>query len=469
MEITKILTDNEYYTKDGVKLTKSQTTVLHKMIAWADPSNDSIVFTLSGFAGTGKTTLVEVFITEIIKKYEHYSKNKVCVTAPTHKAKKVIASRTGIKGMTVQALLGLRPNVEIAKFNINMPTFAQLGDELIQDFKIVGTDECSMMNKGLDKLLRQRAKFWNVKILYIGDAYQLPPVKELLSTTFTHVKNFEKLDEIVRQEKGNPLLELIGKVRNDIINGTNLSASSLLIPKENINKKGQGFLITNKESIIEECITDLYRDSPQYDTNKDFVKFIAWTNPNVKQWNKFIRNIVFLKPKLIINHDDLLMAYKGVVNKGGKQMLANSEECTVRSFSNAVNKYGITGYKVTLEKPKGSKIQVFIVAPSGYTTFIEVHEAKLKKAKESGRFWKQYYEFKGENLLMSDAELNGRLIVKKDLDYGYCCTVHKTQGSTYDNVIINGKNINRNKTRIDRLKLWYVALSRASKQAVIYI
>lgn len=460
-----------YITTDGLILTKSQTTVLGKMIDWADTdSNKDIVFTLTGFAGVGKTTLVESFLKEIIKKYSYYTKSNVCVTAPTHKAKKIIAKKTGFRGKTAQALLGLRPNVELEKFNVNLPIFAVLGDEQIQDYNIIVVDECSMMNRALDVLMRNRAKFWHTKILYVGDQYQLPPVGEKLSTTFTHVNNIEHLTEIVRQEKGNPLLELIGKVRNDIINGTNKAHTLLMKPLKDINDKGQGYNITNNVKDVQDVISDIYRDSVEYETNKEYIKFIAWTNPNVKEWNEYIRNTIFRLPKTLITHEDLLMGYRSVPSKTNKLAVINSEEYVIKAYSNSVNKFGIKGFKVTLENDNKAKIQVYIVARSSYPLFSKLHEERVAKAKANTRFWKQYYEFKHDNLLMDDVRTgDGTLVCKKDLDYGYSCTIHKTQGSTYNTVIINGKNINKNSNRLERLKLWYVALSRASKQAIVYI
>jgi len=66
--------------------------------------------------------------------------------------------------------------------------------------------------------------------------------------------------------------------------------------------------------------------------------------------------------------------------------------------------------------------------------------------------------------------MEGRnLKVKKDIDYGYGISVHKTQGSTYSNVFVNGQDINKNTNIVERKKLWYVALSRTNKQATILI
>ena len=65
--------------------------------------------------------------------------------------------------------------------------------------------------------------------------------------------------------------------------------------------------------------------------------------------------------------------------------------------------------------------------------------------------------------------------INKDIDYGYAMTVHKTQGSTFNNVAIDLTNLvftwtpyGRKEVDIDtRNKLMYVALSRAKNSVLL--
>ena len=79
----------------------------------------------------------------------------------------------------------------------------------------------------------------------------------------------------------------------------------------------------------------------------------------------------------------------------------------------------------------------------------------------------RFYEFKNAILILENIFENNQLLIKKDIDYGYGITIHKSQGSTYNTVFVNGKDINKNLTIIERKRLWYVAMSRASK--IVYI
>ena len=69
----------------------------------------------------------------------------------------------------------------------------------------------------------------------------------------------------------------------------------------------------------------------------------------------------------------------------------------------------------------------------------------------------------------------GTKYINKDIDYGYAMTVHKTQGSTFDNVAIDLTNLVFTQTRYGRRevdidirnKLIYVALSRARNSVIL--
>ena len=92
--------------------------------------------------------------------------------------------------------------------------------------------------------------------------------------------------------------------------------------------------------------------------------------------------------------------------------------------------------------------------------------------------WYVYYKFKNRfltNLKFSIETIQGTKWINKDIDYGYSMTVHKTQGSTFDNVAIDLTDIVFQNTRFGRRendidirnKLMYVALSRARKSVIM--
>jgi ATP-dependent exoDNAse (exonuclease V) alpha subunit len=55
-----------------------------------------------------------------------------------------------------------------------------------------------------------------------------------------------------------------------------------------------------------------------------------------------------------------------------------------------------------------------------------------------------------------------------EVDYGYALTVHKSQGSTYDNVYIEYNNLLANRKETEKDKLIYTAITRSAKQLHVY-
>lgn len=59
-----------------------------------------------------------------------------------------------------------------------------------------------------------------------------------------------------------------------------------------------------------------------------------------------------------------------------------------------------------------------------------------------------------------DLFLNGRVVRKKTLDYGYCISAHKSQGSQYQEVMIDMQNLMTCHNSEELRQLQYVAMSR---------
>ena len=69
---------------------------------------DEISITLVGYAGTGKTTIMQDFVYQL----EGMNYNFV-LCAPTHRAKLVLSQSTNREAITLHRLLSLSPNIEI--------------------------------------------------------------------------------------------------------------------------------------------------------------------------------------------------------------------------------------------------------------------------------------------------------------------------------------------------------------------
>lgn len=121
---------------------------------------------LIGPAGTGKTYLVKALI-----KNSNLSYSTIGLSAPTHKACRVLNESItipNIKVNTLQSDLGLRLNFDVEKFDIDNPPFDPKGKIKIGDYQLYIVDEASMINRSLTMFLEKICKTNSCKLIYIG-------------------------------------------------------------------------------------------------------------------------------------------------------------------------------------------------------------------------------------------------------------------------------------------------------------
>jgi len=152
---------------------------------------------ISGYAGTGKSTLVKFIISALD---DIDPENDVVYTSFTGKATQVLQKKGNKNVSTLHKLLFE---------SIPKPdgTFYRKPVEKIP-YKIVIVDECSMVPKEL----LQRLLKYHVHIICLGDPGQLPPInKDDDNHLLDNPHIF--LDEIMRQEEGNEIIDLTMDIR----------------------------------------------------------------------------------------------------------------------------------------------------------------------------------------------------------------------------------------------------------------
>lgn len=461
---------NKHSLESNITFTKSQEQALEKLNDFV--KSDKLICSLIGAAGTGKTFILKYFLNT-------YNKAS-CVTAPTHKAVRVVEKATGKKGMTFHSLHGLRPNVDVLKFDINNPNFEPMSEPKMPEYALIVVDECSQIPKALATLNETRAKIYNVKILYVGDKYQLPPPKESISVTFTH-NNIIELTEIVRQEDTNPLLPMFTMLRKDIDYGTSNFLTELYKNKVNIVDK-EGYIFLGKDDYL----ALLKR---KFEEDKLHSRFLSWKVDTVNENSYNIRQ--FINGDInILNNNDVLTAYNTVHDEFLTPILLNSIDYTVNKLDNRTNDLGLNVYNIQFKSEfneLSTSIQVInhrdIDSLNRYTNILDNlhHEAYTASFGTRAKKWKAFFTFKNSILSMVNIPIkSSKNPIQKDFTYSYGLTIHKSQGSTYNNVFLdlndllfykNGtvvKNTPFNKTAIElQNKLLYVAFTRTNRAVYI--
>ncbi|MFW6273193.1 MAG: AAA family ATPase, partial [bacterium] len=417
--------------------------------------------------------------TTIIKKVLDGYYGGVAVSAPTHKAKKMITNATKKQGLTLHSLLGLRPDVELDNFNPNDPKFNPIALPKISDYNMVIIDEASMINRELYDLIKEQTKYSRTKVLFMGDPAQIPPVGEKESVVFTQTDNkyFHQLTKVERQKDSNPLMFIYDALRNNL---TDLNGGYKRIT--NINEYGEGAKFTINKKEFRTDILDKFSSS-EFGKDTDYCKVIAWRNETVMKSNIVIRNELFGKDTDIVVIGDVLMGYRSISNeKRTSNIIENSGDYIVVDKGDLEeNAYGIKGYRVKLRENLAwgeYKFQdVFIVNIKDHNnlhTYAEMHDFLRDMGKANKKMWPKYYEFRRHNIMMKtitefrDGQPRGKYdTIVKDMDYGYAITGHKSQGSTYIHDFVMESDINFNRVIKERNQIKYVAYTRPTTTATI--
>jgi exodeoxyribonuclease-5 len=167
-------------------------------------ARDRQVFRLFGYAGTGKTMLA--------RHVADSADGDVLFAAFTGKAAQVMRQR-GARGATTIHSLIYRPRGEETVEDEETgrktvaPTFALNRQSAAGNAALIVIDECSMVDEALGRDLLS----FGTPVLVLGDPGQLPPVSG--GGFFTEHEPDAMLDEVHRQARDNPIIDLAQKVR----------------------------------------------------------------------------------------------------------------------------------------------------------------------------------------------------------------------------------------------------------------
>lgn len=424
---------------------------------------------LTGPAGTGKTSLVNVLLDELDDddKYEY-----IC-TAPTNKAVGVIAANTGRPfHKTIYSLLGLT----LVENDDTGPKLKAQGKCTFNDYDLIVIDEASMVSQALvDAIQRQLLESTRMKVIYVGDRCQLPPVDDQLSGLHESIV-FElplstNLSKVMRTASENPILGAVTAMRANM-----LSEDDLFEHTTAVGANGIGIYFSQDTKDFMNNMLTYFLDD-RFKTDSNYAMAVAYTNAAVDSMNMKIRAALY--PGVVDDYvadEEIRVTQPFVVSeksgRGERTKVVYTMEERLRIIDcEACNdpKYNIPAYKMTVENfnaPSSDRTRMtaYVVKPSAMRQFYEykanlAQEAKLRQLETGSggervysnkEAWAEYNKFKNYWLFVG---------------YIYALTVHKAQGSTIENVFVIEKNINRLYDDHEmRNKLKYTAFTRAAKE-----
>ena len=491
-EAKKVEEEYVFTFNDGFKinlpfsLNDQQKSALYELEKFIEDYGTEI--TLSGYAGTGKSTIIGIFS----KWLDHrIGRGNIVYTAPTHRANVITKQNNPNANVyTLSALFGFTPDTDIAmeqgSLDLRELEFRSKNQVKYEPGQLIIIDEASMVQDGLYEYIQKIVAKDGVSVIYVGDSAQLRPVKsDHISKVFTSDGVPQITLTKVERTGDNPILKEATRLRR----GEGLSYQT------DINDKGQGVLYTSDDAIIDKNLKQIVT-SEEFNADPLHFRVLTATNAAVSAYNSKIRSLRYGKFAKPFVKGDIIMGYSNKLRKpDGSYKLVNSGDYVIQNITDTTVKFKtdkgdieFKAFKLSI-RPTGSTImddfQITVIdknePDSKLFEIVEYKDRLWRMAKEAKQN-KQISKYRDlvQMAFNIDNELNitknlednqGRLKIRKAIDYGYAQTVWKSQGSTYSKVLILSNEIDtfgygRDVMQL-RNELRYVAVSRAKNFVII--
>lgn len=396
---------------------RSDIILSEKQIEAIKEINDNNVCIIAGGPGTGKTTIIKT----VLDLYKNQGK-KVTLCAPTGRAAKRMEEATGNEARTLHRLL------EIGKVKEETWIQQSIEDDVTPiDADVIIVDEVSMVDIFLMNYLA-KAIYLGTKLVLVGDIDQLPSVGP--GSVLKSIINSEKfatvyLDKIFRQA----------------------AKSKIILNAHNVNK-GEGFIVRNSEN------SDLKEDFfyiNEYDQEKILDNILSLSKDRLKNYGDydFFKNIQVITPskKGLIGTREL--------NKYLQQELnPKTEGKKEKAFGNVIFRQGDrimqikNNYDIYWEKHKEQFEYGSGIFNGEFGTIVDFNEEEKQVQvlyDDDKNAWYSYQDI-------------------DQIEHAYAITVHKSQGSEFDVVILP---ITASAPMLLTRNLLYTAITRAKKLLIV--
>ena len=387
------------------------------------------IFVLCGYAGTGKTILID----HTVRKLGLVPGKSAVFVAPTGKAASVLL-RGGTPASTVHSLIYVREeDVEVDENGeVISERFLRFSkkEKIDDEIKLIVVDETSMVS---DEVLRDLLSF-GVKCLFSGDPAQLPPVggtNTLLSMPCA------TLTQIVRQEAGNPIVRLAQKARAGEAIG--------------YGDYGDGVSVLPRCSLSAAVRRKLFLEADQ---------IIAGTN----------------RTRAILNRE--IRSYLGIPAEARLPLDGEKLICTLNDWSKTLDEKGEfhlvngiigTCYRVREGEDGLGQLDFKADFTDKITEDLPFDAGIFLDGQYRHGYGNKACQLQDGTLVHENnfAALRRQKVRREDtvcrFEFAYAVTCHKAQGSEYDFVIV----IDESRYFEDSARWLYTAITRAKKRLLI--
>lgn len=442
--------------------TAGQRSLFEKLDKFMNDEDERCIFILRGYAGTGKTSVLDAFI-----KAAPTLNFNVSLMAPTGRAAKVMNQYTGKYASTIHRKIYIQKE-DSASGSLQFKLQKNKEEDTVY---IV--DEASMISEmremGTNGLLRDLVSYVfdgrNNKLLLIGDEAQLPPVNLYVSPAldtqhmegYYHARVFSHtLTEVMRQDAGSGILLNATNLRN------HLAEEEIAVKL--ITKGYQDFFKMTSER-VEDGIRYAYDKYGQENTI-----ILTQSNKNAVLYNQLIRNQINYSEAEIDNADVLMVVknnYNTLSEESSAGFLANGEFVKVKRLGREEEMHGFRFQHVTLslvDYPNDPEFDTLIILDTLYSPAPSLSQEQNQKLYESVVQDYQWVKTAKERkqMIKEDKYMNA-LQVK----FAYALTCHKAQGGQWDAVFIDQYYIREDVQTPEFVRWLYTAVTRGIKEVFL--
>lgn len=430
-------------------------------ISW---KQDNALFILKGYAGTGKTTVVQALV-DVLPQIG----KKTVLLAPTGRAAKVLASYTHKQANTIHRKIYFARTNKDGKIDLKLQVNYHkhtlfIVDEASMIQHLTSAEGLLFSGRNLlDDLFRFVQSGENCRLLFIGDAAQLPPVgldySPALDTGFLQksyhlsIDTFE-LTEVVRQARQSGILVNATRVRQQV------HEQKLSFPIFSVSNFNDVTRITGSD--LEEILNEAYSGH-----GKDNNVVICRSNKRANVFNREIRKrILFFEGE--ISTGDYLMIVKNnyfwLPEGSAAGFIANGDIAEIIRIRKTEEIFGFRFADITmcfLDYPEEKDLDVKIILDT-----LMSESAALPQSENNRLFntvMEDYADIPSRKERLEKVKANpyfNALQVK----FAYALTCHKTQGGQWDTVFIDQGWLNENMLNTEYLRWLYTAVTRATKK-----
>ena len=444
--------------------TDDQSEALKKIASYICDNNNDVIFLMTGYAGTGKTSV----ISSIVKTLDMLRMRSVLL-APTGRAAKVLSSYSGRQAFTVHKKIYRQKSSKdgLGSFsldrNLHKDTFF-IVDEASMVSNTSGDSSLFGSGRLLDDLIEFVYSGTECKLILVGDTAQLPPVGSILSPALDPASlggyGFGliscEMRQVVRQSENSGVLMNATRVRLQV------AENNLIHPAIDCINYKDTIRITGEELIDE--ISSAYGTCGMEGTI-----IVVNSNKQANRYNQGIRNRIFFREEEI-SAGDMVMVVKNnyfIIDEeeDGAGFIANGDIAEVRKIRKFEERYGFHFADMVLKFPDYNlEIEAKVMMD---VLHLDTPALPSEKNKELYQNILADYLYLKTRKKQFEAVKNNPYFNALQIKFAYAVTCHKAQGGQWERVFIDQGMFNRNEITIDYLRWFYTALTRSTDRVYL--